>query len=83
MRGVGQRRRIDAAGLRLSPKILQDRNSLAGFDVAKKDFPAIAGLRDVDGLNHPGDAMPAALEGGGEIRDDSIHRVIVVEDQRR
>ena len=38
---------------------------------------------DRQGLNHAGDAMPAALECGGEIRDDSIHRVIVVEDQRR
>ena len=83
MGGLGESRRIDAAGLRPAPEILQDRDRLAGFDVAKKDFPTIAGLRDVDGLDHACDAMATVLEDGGEIRDDFIRRVIVLENQSR
>ncbi len=82
MGGVGERRRIDAAGLRLRSQILQDRNRLAGFDIAKEDVAAVAGLDHVGALDHAADAMAAALEDGGEIRDDPVRGVIILEDKR-
>ncbi len=84
MGGVGERRRIDAAGLRLGPKVLQDRNASRRFRRREKRRRGNRRLAPASAdLYHAADAMAAPLERGGEIRDDPVCRVIVVEDHRR